>query len=100
MLYDAHFIINVENREGGPRVDGTVQIMDNEDLFLSDSASSLHFPVFPDEDYPVDEMLAHMVNIAKIWDRVLVLAEKHGLCVDQSESGLRFSSGGVGVAVG
>lgn len=94
MLHAAHFIINVENREGGPRVDGTVQIMDNEDLFLSDSASPLRFSVFPDEDYPVDETLAHMVNVAKIYDRVLVLAEKHGLYVDQSESGLRFSSGG------
>lgn len=97
MLYDAHFIVNVENREEGSRVDGTVQIMDNEDLFLSDSASPLHFPVFPDEDYPVDETLAHMVNVAKIYDRVLVLAEKHGLHVDQNESGLRFSSGGITV---
>ena len=94
MLHDAHFIVDVENREGVPRVDGTVQIMDNEDLFLSDSVSPLRFPVFPDEDYPVDETLAHMVDVAKIYDRVLVLAEKHGLYVDQPESGLRFSSGG------
>ena len=97
MLYDAHFIIDVENRGQETRVNGTVQIMDNEDLFLSDSAPPLHFPVFPDEDYPVDETLAHMVNVAKIYDRVLVLAEKHGLYVCQSESGLRFSSGGIAI---
>lgn len=97
MLYGAHFIINVENRGQGARVDGTVQLMDNEDLFLSDSTSPLRFPVFPDENISVGKTLAHMVNVAKIYDRVLVLAEKHGLHVEQPESGLRFSSGGVTV---
>lgn len=97
MLYGAHFIINVENEGQGARVDGMVQLMDNEDLFLSDSTSLLRFPVFPDENVSVDETLAHMVNVAKIYDRVLVLAEKHGLHVEQSESELRFSSGGVTV---
>lgn len=97
MLYDAHFIINVENREQETRVDGTVQLMDNEDLLCLTVPSTLHFSVFPDENISVGETLAHMVNVAKICDRVLVLAEKHGLYVEQSESGLMFSFGGVTV---
>ena len=97
MFYDAHFMVDVENRERGAQVNGTVQIMNDEDLFVSYSAPSLQLPAFPDENHSVNEALARMVNIAKIYDRILVLAVKHGLHVDQPESELVFSSGGVKV---
>lgn len=97
MFHDAHFIVDVENEGRDARVDGTVQIMDSEGLFLSHSTPTLHFPTFPDENQSVDRALAHMVDIARVYDRVLVLAVMHGLYVDQSESGLIFSFGGVKV---
>lgn len=97
MFYDAHFIVDVENEGRGARVDGTVQIMDSEGLFLSHSTPTLYFPAFPDENRSVDGVLAYMVDVARVYDRVLVLAVRHGLYVDRSESGLVFSFGGVKV---
>ena len=97
MFYDTHFIVDIENEGRGARVDGTVQITDSEGLFLSHSTPTLRFPAFPDENHSADGVLAHMVDIARVYDRVLVLAVMHGLYVDQSESGLIFSFGGVKV---
>lgn len=97
MFYDAHFIVDVENEGGGVQVDGTVQITGSEGLFVSHSISPLHLPAFPDENHSVDGVLAHMVDIAWVYDRVLMLAVMHGLYVDQGESGLVFSFGGVKV---
>ena len=95
MLYDAHFVVDVENRGQETEVNGTVQLMDSEGLFLSDSIPCQLLPAFPDESHSVNETLAHMVDVAQVYDRVLILAEKHGLYVEQSESELRFSFCGV-----
>lgn len=85
MFYDTHFIVDVENSGQGAQVNGTVQITDSEGLFVSHSTPTLHFSAFPDENRSADGVLAHMVDVARVYDRVLVLATMHGLYVDQEE---------------
>jgi hypothetical protein len=95
VFYDAHFTIDVTNWSRGIWLDGTTQIMDMEDILLSDRLVPAYFPDFPDDRRPVNEGLASMVAVAKIYDRILTLADEHGLHVDKDEfSTLVVSSGG------
>lgn len=95
MFYDAHFTIDVTNSSQGIWVDGTMQIMDREDILLSDRLVPSCLSKFPDYRRPVSEALDSMVGMAKIYDRVLTLADEHGLHVDEDEfSTLTVSSGG------
>lgn len=95
MFYDAHFIIDVTNRSQGVWLDGTTQVMDREDILLSDRLVPAYLSEFPDDRRSASEGLASMVGVAKIYDRVLVLADEHGLHVDEDEfSTLIVSSGG------
>lgn len=95
MFYDAHFTVDVTNWSRGIWLDGTTQIMDREDILLSDRLVPVYFQEFPDDRRSVNEALASMVGTAKIYDRILVLADEHGLCVDGDEfSTLTVSSGG------
>ena len=95
MFYDAHFTIDVTNWSQGVWLDGTMQIMDREDILLSDRLVPAYLPEFPDGRRSADEALASMVGMAKIYDRILSLADEHGLYVDQDEfSTLVVSSGG------
>lgn len=95
MFYDAHFIVDVTNWSRGVWVDGTMQIMDREDVLLSDRLVPAYIPEFPDDRCSANEGLASMVGMAKIYDRILTLADKHGLHVDEDEfSSLTVSSGG------
>lgn len=95
MFYDAHFTIDITNRSQGVRLDGTTQIMDMEDILLSDRLVPTYLPEFPDDRCSASEALASMMGIAKIYDRVLTLAEEHGLHVGEDEfSTLTLSSGG------
>lgn len=95
MFYNAHFIIDVTNWSRGIWLDGTTQIMDEEDILLSDRLIPAFFPEFPDECRSANEGLACMVGVAKVYDRILTLADKHGLHVDEDEfSALVVSSGG------
>lgn len=95
MFYDAHFTIDVTNRSRGVWLDGTMQIMDREDILLSDRLIPAYFPGFPDERRSASEGLASMVGVAKIYDRILTLADEHGLHVDEDDhSTLTVSSGG------
>ena len=95
MFYDAHFTIDVTNWSQGIWLDGATQIMDREDVLLSDRLVPAYFPEFPDDRRSANEALASMAGVAKIYDRILTLAEEHGLHVGEDEfSTLMISSGG------
>lgn len=95
MFYDAHFIIDVTNWSQGIWLDGTMQIMDREDILLSDRLVPAYLQEFPDDRRSANEGLASMVALAKIYDRILTLVDEHGLHVDEDEfSALAVSSGG------
>lgn len=95
MFYDAHFTVDVTNLSRGIWLDGTTQIMDREDLLLSDRLVPVYLREFPDDRRSANEALASMLGVAKIYDRILTLADKHGLHVDEGEfSTLTVSSGG------
>lgn len=95
MFYDAHFTIDVTNWSRGIWLDGTTQIMDEEDILLSDRLVPAYLQEFPDDRRSANEALASMVGTAKIYDRILTLADEHGLHVDGDEfSTLMISSGG------
>lgn len=95
MLYDAHFTIDVTNWSRGIWLDGTTQIMDGEDILLSDRLVSTYLREFLDDRRSTNGALASMVGMAKIYDRILTLADGHGLYVDEDEfSTLTVSSGG------
>lgn len=95
MFYDAHFTIDVTNWSHGIWLDGTAQIMDGEDILLSDHLVPAYLREFPDDRRSANEALASMVGMAKIHDRILTLADEHGLRVDGDEfSTLTVSSGG------
>lgn len=95
MFYDAHFIIDVTNWSQGIWLDGTVQIMDQEDILLSDRLVPAYLSEFPDDRRSANEALASMLGMVKVYDRILTLADKHGLHVDEDGfSTLTVSSGG------
>lgn len=95
MFYDAHFTIDVTNWSRGTWLDGTTQITDREDILLSDRLVPVYLREFPDDRRSANEALASMVGMAKIYDRILTLADEHGLHVDEDEfSTLTVSSGG------
>lgn len=95
MFYDAHFSVDVTNWSRGIWLDGTTQIMDREDILLSDRCVPVYLQEFPDGRRSANEALASMVGVAKIYDRILTLADEHGLYVDGDEfSTLTVSSGG------
>lgn len=95
MFYEAHFIIDVTNWSRGIWLDGTVQVMDREDILLSDRLVPVYLSEFPDDRCSANEGLASMVGMAKIYDRILTLAGEHGLHVDEDDhSTLTVSSGG------
>lgn len=95
MFYDAHFTVDVTNWSRGIWLDGTTQIMDREDILLSDRLVPAYLREFPDDRRSANEALASMVGMAKIHDRILTLADEHGLHVDEDEfSTLTVSSGG------
>lgn len=95
MFYGAHFTIDVTNWSRGVWLDGTTQIMDREDILLSDRLVPVHLTEFPDDRCSVNEVLASMVGMAKVYDRILTLADEHGLHVDEDEfSTLTVLSGG------
>lgn len=95
MFYDAHFTIDVTNWSRGIWLGGTTQIMDREDILLSDRLVPVYLQEFPDDRRSANEALASMVGVAKIHDRILTLADEHGLYVDEDEfSTLTVSSGG------
>lgn len=95
MFYDAHFTVDVTNWSRGIWLDGTTQIMDRDDILLSDRLAPAYLQEFPDDRRSANEALASMVGVAKIHDRILTLADEHGLYVDGDEfSTLTVSSGG------
>lgn len=95
MFYDAHFTVDVTKWSRGIWLDGTMQIMDREDILLSDRLVPVHLQEFPGDRRSVNEALASMVAMAKIYDCILTLADEHGLRVDGDEfSTLMISSGG------
>lgn len=95
MFYDAHFIIDVTNWLRGICLDGTMQVMDMGDILLSDRLVPVYLQEFPDDRRSANETLASMVGLAKIYDRILTLADEHGLHVDEDEfSTLTVLSGG------
>ena len=49
MFYDAHLTIDVTNWSRGIWLDGTTQIMDMEDILLSDRLAPAYLPEFPDD---------------------------------------------------
>lgn len=95
MFYDAHFTVDVTNWSRDIWLDGTTQIMDREDILLSDRLAPAYLQGFPDDRRSANEALASMVGIARIYDRILTLADEHGLHVDEDEfSTLTVLSGG------
>lgn len=95
MFYDAHFTVDVTNWSRGIWLDGTMQVMDREDILLSDRLVPSYLREFPDDRRSANEALASMVGVAKIYDRILTLADEHGLHVDGDEfSTLTVLSGG------
>lgn len=95
MFYDTHFTLDVTNWSRGIWLDGTTQIMDMEDILLSDRLVPVYLREFPDDRRSANEALASMVGVAKIYDRILTLADEYGLHVDGDEfSTLTVSSGG------
>ena len=98
MFYDAHFTVDVTNWSQGIWLDGTMQIMDREGILLSDRLVPAYLPEFPDDRRSANEGLASMVGMAKIYDRILTLADEYGLHVDEDDhSTLAVSSGGMKV---
>lgn len=96
MFYDAHFTIDVTNWSRGIWLDGTTQIIGGEDILLSDRLVPAYLREFPDDRRSANEALASMVGVAKVYDRILTLADEHGLHVDGDEfSTLTVLSGGV-----
>lgn len=94
MFYDTHFTIDVTNWSQGVWLDGTMQVMDREDILLSDRLVPVYLSEFPDDRRSASEGLASMLGVARICDRILTLAEEHGLHVDEDEfSTLTVSSG-------
>lgn len=95
MFYEAHFTVDVTNWSRGIWLDGTMQITDREDILLSDRLVPVYLSEFPDDSCSANEGLASMVGVAKIYDRILTLADEHGLHVDMDDhSTLTVSSGG------
>lgn len=95
MFYDAHFTIDVTKWSRGVWLDGTTQIMDREDILLSDRLVPVYISEFPDDHRSANEELASMLGMAKIYDRILTLADEYGLHVDEDEfSTLTVLSGG------
>lgn len=95
MFYDAHFTVDVTNWSRGIWLDGTTQVMDMDDILLSDHLVPVYLQDFPDDRRSANEALASMLGVAKIYDRILTLADEHGLHVDGDEfSTLTVSSGG------
>lgn len=95
MFYDAHFIIDVTNRSQGIWLDGTMQVMDIEDILLSDRLAPVYLSAFPDDRCSASEGLASMLGVARIYDRILTLADEYGLHVDEDDhSTLIVSFGG------
>jgi hypothetical protein len=95
MFYDAHFTIDVTNWSQGIWLDGTMQIMNRDDILLSDRLVPVYMSEFPDGRRSANEGLASMVGMAKVYDRILTLADEHGLHVEKGEhSTLVVSSGG------
>lgn len=95
MFYDAHFTIDVTNWSRGIWLDGTTQIMDREDILLSNRLVPAYLQEFPDDRRSAGEALASMVGMANVYDRILTLADEHGLHVDEDGfSTLIVSSGG------
>lgn len=95
MFYGAHFIIDVTNWSRGVWLDGIMQVMDREDILLSDRLVPAYLSEFPDDRRSASEGPASMVGVAKVYDRILTLAEEYGLHVDEDEfSTLVVSSGG------
>lgn len=95
MFYEAHFTVDVTNWSQGIWLDGTTQIMDREDILLFDRLVPVYLREFPDDRRSVNEALAFMVGVAKVYDRILTLADEHGLYVEGDEfSILTVSSGG------
>lgn len=95
MFYGAHFTIDVTNWSRGIWLDGTTQIMDMEDILLSDRLVPVCLREFPDDRRSANEVLASMVGMARIYDRILTVADEYGLYVDKDEfSTLTVSFGG------
>lgn len=98
MFYDTHFTIDVTNWSRGFLLDGTMQVMDRDDILLSDRLVPVYLSEFPDDRHSANEGLASMVGMARIYDCILTLADEHGLHVDEDEfSTLVVSSGGAKV---
>lgn len=76
MFYDAHFIIDVTNWSQGVWLDGTMQIMDREDVLLSDRLVPAYLREFPDGRCSASEGLASMLAVARVYDRILTLADE------------------------
>lgn len=69
--------------------------MDQDDILLSDRLVPAYLSEFPDDRRSANEALASMLGMAKVYDRILTLADKHGLYVDEDDhSTLVVSSGG------
>lgn len=95
MFYAAHFTIDITNWSQSIWLDGTTQIMDMEDILLSDRLVPARLLEFPDDRRSANEALASMVGMAKVYDRILTLADEYGLHVDEDDhSTLIVSSGG------
>lgn len=100
MFYDAHFTVDVTNWSRGIWLDGTTQIMDREDILLSDRLVPVYLQEFPDDRRSANEALASMVAVAKVYDRIFTLADEHGLHVDGDEfSTLTVLSGGSTIGI-
>lgn len=95
MFYDAHFTVDVRNWSRGVWLDGTTQIMDREDILLSDRLVPAYLQEFPDDRRSANKALTFMVGAAKVYDRIFTLADEHGLHVEEDKfSTLIVSSGG------
>lgn len=95
MFYGAHFTIDVTNWSRSFWLDGTTQVMDGEDILLSDRVMPAYLSEFPDDRRSASEALAFMVDMVKVYDRILTVADEYGLRVDKDDhSTLIVSSGG------
>ena len=65
MFYNAHFTIDITNWSRGIWLDGTTQIMDRDDILLSDRLVPVYLQEFPDDRCSANEMLASMVGAGR-----------------------------------
>lgn len=93
MFYDAHFTLDVTNWSRGIWLDGTMRIMDMENILLSDRLVPAYLQEFPDDRRSANEALASMVGVSKIREGESArLVNDFILCLEEMRGSDKYSA--------